>query len=158
MNATAEKQRPIDGQKAVGSIIRQLRTLNSEMQLQQADILMIIAQQPGITVSDLQRKADLSQSAISRNVLALSQWKAPGVAGFNLVETVRDPREPRRNICFLTTTGKAFMTKLVRSIDPDFSIDKDTDARVAVDQFHEQAAKDAAAQRELDKKTVKAKR
>lgn len=158
MSARVDASTETGGLNKVSAVIRLLRSLNSEMQLQQVDVLMIVAQNPGVTVNDIQKKAGLSQSAASRNILALSEWRKAGEPGFNLVESVRDPREPRRSLVFLKPAGKAFITKLVRSIEPSFSIDRDTDARIEVENMHKEAAEAAAAQREKDRVSAKAKR
>jgi DNA-binding MarR family transcriptional regulator len=124
----------------VASVIKLFRALSGDMQMQQADVLLQVVLRPGLTMNDLSKATGLSQSAVSRNVLALSKYYKLGQPGMNLVEAVVDPREPRRRVVFLTTEGKTFVTKLLRNIDPSFSIDKDTDARVEIEKMHEEAA------------------
>ena len=55
------------------------------------------------------------------------------------MEAVIDPREPRRRLIFLTTHGKAFITKLLRNVDAEYSVDKETDARLEIERMHEEA-------------------
>jgi DNA-binding MarR family transcriptional regulator len=108
----------------MANAIRLLRKLSPDMPIQQADILL----------------TGLSQSSISRNVKAMSKYHRLGKPGLNLMEAVIDPREPRRRLVFLTAEGKAFITKLMRTINPDYSIDKETDARLEIERMHEEAA------------------
>ena len=133
-NETTKK----DAVFAVTRIITMLRTLSPGMPMQQADILFQIAIHPGLTMAELVKRTGLSQSSVSRNVAALSKYHRLGEPGLDLVETLNDPRDPRRRLMFLNTNGKTFITKLLRNIDETYSIDRDTDARVAVDQMHEE--------------------
>lgn len=120
--------------------IQLLRQQNAEMPMQQADVLLAIARKPGLTMAELAEECDMAQSSCSRNVAALSEYHRLGKPGLGLVEAVIDPREPRRRAIFLTQKGKVFVTELMRTIDPSFSFDRDTDARVEVKRMHQEAA------------------
>lgn len=111
-------------------LVRMFRTQSSDMPMQQADVLMTVADNPGVAMSDLATQLDLSQASISRNVAALSDLHRKGEAGLGLVEARVDPDDTRRRLLFLTQKGKMFVTLLVRQIDPDFSLDADTDSRL----------------------------
>ncbi|MGV8921653.1 MAG: MarR family winged helix-turn-helix transcriptional regulator [Pseudomonas sp.] len=123
----------------LSGIVRAFRAISADMPMQQADILVTIAQSPGLSMNDICVKTHLSQSSVSRNVAALSEFYKLGTPGLGLVEAVNDPREHRRRIVFLTTKGKTFITRLMRNLDPDFSLDRDTDARAEVERMHEEA-------------------
>lgn len=120
--------------------VQVIRRLSPDMPIQQVGILLSVAQKPGLTMNELVKLTGLSQSSISRNVQAMSKYHRLGKPGLNLMEAVIDPREPRRRLVFLTVEGKTFVTRLMRHLDPDFSIDKDTDARVEIERMHEEAA------------------
>jgi DNA-binding MarR family transcriptional regulator len=124
----------------MANAIRLLRKLSPDMPIQQADILLCVVSKPGLTMNELSKLTGLSQSSISRNVQAMSKYHRLGKPGLNLMEAVIDPREPRRRLVFLTAEGKAFITKLMRTINPDYSIDKETDARLEIERMHEEAA------------------
>ncbi len=124
---------------AVSQVITGLRHLSPDMPMQQADILLQITLTPGLTMAEISKRTGLSQAAVTRNIQALSQYHRLGKPGLNLVEAVIDPRETRRRIIFLTTNGKFFMTKLLRVLDENYSIDKETDARVEIERMHEAA-------------------
>ena len=109
------------------------------MPMQQADVLLAIAAKPGLTMNELSKLTGLSQSSISRNVSAMSKYHRLGKEGLNLVEAVTDPRETRRRLVYLTPHGKMFITKLLRTLDANYSMDKDTDARLDVERIHQEA-------------------
>ena len=121
--------------------IRLLREQQSDMPMQMTDVLLVIARRPGLTMAELSEEVDLAQSSCSRNVATLSEYHRLGKPGLGLVEAIIDPREPRRRAIFLTQKGKVFVTQLMRVLDPDFSFDRDTDARVEVERMHREAAK-----------------
>lgn len=125
--------------RAFSNALALLRSLDSEFPAQRAHVLMQIALQPGMTVAQIGDAVDLSQSAVSRTLLKLQKFERLGVPGLDLIEQVVDPRESRRRLVFLSQNGKTFMTKLLRTLEPDFSFDHDTDARVQVDQLYEEA-------------------
>jgi len=108
------------------------RQLSGEMPMQQADILLTIAGSPGLTMGDVSKATGLSQSSVSRNVAALSTFHRLGQPGMGLVTAEVDPREPRRRVLFLTTTGQVLVTRLMRTYDPNFSLGADIDARLGM--------------------------
>jgi DNA-binding MarR family transcriptional regulator len=114
------------------SFVRLLRLQSGEMPLQQVDVLLSIASKPGISMTEMATAAGLAQSSVSRNVAALSNYHRAGTPGLGFVEAVIDPKEPRRRLLFLTPHGKVFVTRLLRYVDPEFSMGDDTDARASV--------------------------
>lgn len=137
--ATTKTTTTAPGLLSVAGIIRALRTLAPDMPMQMADILLAVAMRPGVTMNDLSKSTGLSQSSISRNVAAMSRLHRLGKPGLDLMEAEIDPREPRRRVIFLTPKGKQFITKLVRQLDPSYSIDTDTDARIELERLEEEA-------------------
>ncbi len=127
------------------TFLRMFRTLAADMPMQQAEVLLQVASYPkGAPMSDLEKRIGISQASVSRNVAALSKFHRLGKPGLNLVEAVIDPREPRKRLVFLTQEGKVFITKLIRTIEADFSIDMTTDAQVEIDRAFEEAQRKAA--------------
>jgi len=113
------------------NFIRLLRVLSAEMQMQQAEILIQIAiNYEGMQMSDIAKKTSLSPGAVSRNVASLSVYNRPDKPGMGLVEVGIDPVDPRRRIASLSQQGKVFITNLMRTIEPSFTIDSVTDAEV----------------------------
>jgi DNA-binding MarR family transcriptional regulator len=142
---TTDERNKRDVARNVSRIVTTLRTLSPDMPMQQADVLMQIALKPGITMAELQKLTSLSQSSVSRNVKALSKFHRLDKPGLDLVEETMDPRDTRRRLIFLTVKGKTFMTKLLRYVDEDYSIDPETDARLTIERMHEEAMKEAPA-------------
>lgn len=132
-----------DAAFVVSRVVNTLRTLSPDMPMQQADILLQIALRPGVTMAEIQKRTGLSQSSVSRNVQALSKFHRLDKPGLDLVEVTIDPRETRRRLIFLTPKGKSFITLLLRNVDEDYSIDRETDARLAIEKMHQEAVKDA---------------
>lgn len=123
----------------MAAMIRLLRSLSADMPMQQADILLSVAQNPGLTMADLTKMTGLSHASVSRNIAALSEYHRLGKPGLNLVEAVTDPRETRRRLIYLTTQGKSLLTKMARQFAPDFSMGADIDARLDIERMHEEA-------------------
>ncbi|ATJ82028.1 MarR family winged helix-turn-helix transcriptional regulator [Halomonas beimenensis] len=86
--------------------LEELREVYSDMQLQTAQVFLIIAMNQGITIKELMRRTGLAQSSCSRNVNLLSDWVKPEVPGHGLVVTSEDPKERRRKVVHLTSKGK----------------------------------------------------
>lgn len=76
-------------------------------------IVLEIAQRPGITMKQLVDASGLAGASISRNLMALGEWHRTDMPGLGLVETVDDPREYRRKIAFLTIKGIKFVSDIV---------------------------------------------
>lgn len=145
---------PNETYNSAQQFIRLLRNQQNEMPMQQADVLLTIARRPGLTMAELAEEVDLAQSSCSRNVAALSDYHRLGKPGLGLVEAVIDPRNPRRRLMYLTQKGKVFVTHLMRTLDPSFSFDRDTDARVEIERMHREAAEKArAAEKEATKRS-----
>lgn len=133
------KQEPSDPGSTSARFVRVLRTISPDMPMQQAEVLIAIANKPGLTMTGLATLTGLSQSSISRNIAAMSKFHRLGKPGLDLVEAVTDPRETRRRLVYLTAKGKMYVTQLFRVFDANYSIDKDTDARLEVIEAHEAA-------------------
>lgn len=92
--------------------IKELRELNSEIQAQAVHLLLEIAIQPDITMSQLCVKTRLSQASCSRNVSLLSLNARHDRPGLGLVKAEEDPRERRRKIVRLTPKGEELIASL----------------------------------------------
>lgn len=142
----------------IQQIVRLFREQQNEMPMQQADVLLTIARRPGLTMAELSEETNLAQSSCSRNVAALSDYHRLGSPGLGLVEAVIDPRNPRRRMMFLTAKGKVFVTHLMRVLDPTFSFDRATDAKVEVEKMHQAAAQKAKQESEGNKTKTRLRR
>ncbi len=88
------------------------RLIYSEMPIQLAMSFMFIANNEGCSVTDVKKALDLSQSAASRLVAALTEWSNLKRPGYGLVVSKADPMEMRRKILRLTPKGNQFFNTL----------------------------------------------
>ncbi|PLP55568.1 MarR family transcriptional regulator [Mesorhizobium loti] len=100
------------------SFIEEFRKLSPNIQAGQIVIFLHIASKPGISLKELERRTGLSSTAVSRNVLALSEWVKKDVPGHNLVETYDDLDDRRNKLVKLKVAGNRIydtLLNLVRS-------------------------------------------
>ncbi len=97
-------------------ILKDQETDDCPMNLQMAATFLAIAQQPGITSSDLSRATGMAQSSVSRNTSSLGKYHRLGKEGLKLIEDADDPRERRRKVYFLTPRGRIALVKMVEVI------------------------------------------
>jgi len=77
-------------------IIEEFRKLNPNIQAGQMVVFLNIMAKPGITMKELERATGLSATAVSRNVMALSEFSKADTPGYDLVESYDDIHD-RRN-------------------------------------------------------------
>ena len=85
-----------------------------EFPLHRAQLLLEVANggQRGRTYGDLEDALSLTNGSVSRSVASLSEVNRHGQAGYRLVETVKDPDQPRRYRVRLTPRGRALLRQL----------------------------------------------
>lgn len=88
-----------------------LRSLDSEFPIQHAISLGIISLNPGLSLTELADKANLTLSTISRIVGALSDHRANG-RPHELIEVRVCESERRRKALFLTPKGESFLKQI----------------------------------------------
>jgi DNA-binding MarR family transcriptional regulator len=100
--------------RVVMGVLDLFSELDSEMPLGQIKALLMvgIAGDNGITMTDLSEKLGIGISTCSRHIGALGSINRYHEAGFKLVEAVEDPLERRRKIITLTFSGQAFIKRL----------------------------------------------
>ena len=126
------------------AFIRMLRILSADMPMQQAEVLLQVALNPkGMQMGDLAKKTSLSPASVSRNISALSVYNRPDKPGMGLIDVNIDPVDPRRRVASLTQKGKVFMTKLMRTLSSDFSMDEITDMEVDIEQQAEKGLRES---------------
>lgn len=80
--------------------------------LHHAQIIVEVARRGHCTFAELEEALTLTNGSVSRSVAALSEVNRFGGKGYNLLETPKDPDEPRRYRVQLSTKGKAFVRQL----------------------------------------------
>ncbi len=88
-----------------------LRSLDSEFPIQHAISLGIISMNPGLSLTELADKTNLTLSTVSRIIGALSDHRANGKP-FGLVDVKVSKTERRKKELYLTKKGKDFLKKI----------------------------------------------
>lgn len=85
-----------------------------EFPLHRAQLFLEVAKsgQQGRTYGDLEDALSLTNGSVSRSVASLSEVNRHGQAGYRLVETIKDPDQPRRYRVRLTPRGRALLRQL----------------------------------------------
>jgi len=102
------------------SAVKAFREQGEYITIQQMEVLYEIALKPAITMQELMHNTGLALSSISRNISALSDWQSVGKPGLGFVETIEDPEERRRKICFLTVKGRGFVNRILGIVYNEF--------------------------------------
>ena len=114
MNATKTPSR-INSTARLNDLFRALeefRKLDPTMPSQTAAIFLYVAVHPGCTMKDVAEALGTSESSVSRNVSALSDWHRLKRPGLGLVTKDYDPYELRRRIINLTPKGQRVLNSL----------------------------------------------
>ncbi|WP_067516938.1 MarR family winged helix-turn-helix transcriptional regulator [Endozoicomonas ascidiicola] len=80
-------------------------------------IYFLVAENEGISMTELEKLSGISQAAISRNVGKLGEIDRNHEAGLGLLKTERDPMERRRLLVYLSAKGKRFFEKTKKILD-----------------------------------------
>ncbi|RXE48376.1 MarR family winged helix-turn-helix transcriptional regulator [Chromohalobacter israelensis] len=108
--ASAYKKAPVG--KAF-QMIQALREAHSDMQIETAQLFMLIAMNPGITMRELRDLSEQPQGKVSRNVALLSEWRTAEEPGLGWVTSQIDPNERRRKVLDLTQQGSDMAKRLI---------------------------------------------
>lgn len=90
----------------------EVRDISPELRIQTLQTLLVIAVNPGISLTDLMTKTKTSQSSCSRHVAHLSDTHWLKKPGLDLVVAKEDPRERRRKFAILTSKGRELTSSL----------------------------------------------
>ena len=85
-----------------------------EFPLHRAQLFLEVAKagQRGCTYGDLEDALNQTNGSVSRGVASLGEVNRHGTTGYRLVETIKDPSQPRRYRVRLTTRGRALLRQL----------------------------------------------
>ena len=75
-------------------------------------IFLVVGERGQVTFQELMEELNLTNSAISRSVMAMGEVHRKGTPGFELLETRKDHREGRRFLVYLSPKGKALYRQL----------------------------------------------
>jgi DNA-binding MarR family transcriptional regulator len=93
-----------------------LRRCHSDMTVQQAMILLHIAENPGVTQRALYEALDANDSVAARTLAVLSNIGMRGVRGLNLVELTINPEDRRERLLTLTPGGRRVIDEIVSDL------------------------------------------
>ena len=97
-------------------LVETFRTVDTVLPAQTAQCFLAVAIRPGLTAQNLAEMTSLSHAAVNRNIRALGKRHRYDKPGFELIETVPDPAETRRQIMFLTPKGQKLATELISAL------------------------------------------
>lgn len=98
--------------------------VNRDLPIQQAILLLAVAEKPGITMPELMQALDMPQGTVSRNVKALSHsvaWQnGVGVPrGYGLLRTMPSVENRQVLAVYLTGRGEALIEGIGRQLGGD---------------------------------------
>lgn len=114
--------------REITQLIRIMETIrkkvHSDLPVQQAHILLTVADHPGITLPEISRQLDMNQGTVSRNVKVLGIYAEPSkdekgkmvVKGHDLVYTQPDLYNRKSLAVFLTKKGEEVVEALASAV------------------------------------------
>jgi DNA-binding MarR family transcriptional regulator len=82
-------------------------------QLHHAQLFVEVARRGRCTYAELEKELNLTNGSVSRSVTALCEVNRNGERGYHLLETYKDPDEPRRYQVRLSTKGQKLLKQLL---------------------------------------------
>lgn len=118
--------------KEISTLLKSMELLRkrvyAELPIQQISILLLVADNPGITLPEIAKKLSMEQASTSRNVKALGTYvdrqsalkdkKAATQKGHQLVRTEPDLYNRRSLACYLTRHGEEVVKQLQKTMAP----------------------------------------
>jgi len=86
------------------------------MPLQYVTAFMLVAVDEGLGVTEYARRADVSQSVMTRHLLDLGASNRHHEAGYGLVQQKPDPLDRRTTRTMLTVKGRALAAKVAHAL------------------------------------------
>lgn len=89
-----------------------MRKFHSDFPPNGLAIFVCIAQDEGVSASDLVHKLGIPKATVSRNLRMLGEQLSPTKKGINLIRLEHDPKDYRVRRGYLTDKGREFLTEL----------------------------------------------
>lgn len=99
--------------RSVALILNEFRKVHPEIGTQQCMTLLAIAEEPGLTVTELSRKTGITLAAMSRHIETLGPHRPSKQVGWGLVADDAHPTDRRRKVITLTAQG----WRIIRSLE-----------------------------------------
>lgn len=94
--------------------------LSKDVPMSQISVLLLVAVHDGITQAEIQKKLNMLQGSLSRNVRQLAEYYGEdrqNLKGYGLIEARPDLYDRKRNFLSLTTRGKILMNKIMEVLN-----------------------------------------
>lgn len=92
------------------------RAEGTELSIEQAQLLVLVALNEGASLRDLQEKTQWRMSTMSRYLLDLGARNRKMEPGFGLIDSRQSPLELRRNEYRLTPKGREVLSRVLRQL------------------------------------------
>ena len=92
--------------------VSMFREMDADLPLTTVAVFLTVVKNENMTMKEMSKFLNISQSSCSRNVAYLSQYHRLHKPGLNLLVSREDPMERRRKIVRLTSKGRRFVEKL----------------------------------------------
>lgn len=109
---------------ALTAALELFRELKPEMPIQLPLVFLIVAQHKGISSARLCQLTGLSQSSMSRNLIALSKEGSKGEPGLGLIVKTIDPTNPRAHSTYLTKAGRVMAARIAEVLAKGLKVRK----------------------------------
>ena len=94
------------------TLTKYLRSLDRSMTMFQIEAFLIVAEDPGITMRDVEERMGVANATTSRNINYWCKWRRYETPGMDFLSIDPDPRDRRYKIVTVTPKGEAFLAKV----------------------------------------------
>lgn len=98
------------------AVLDVVRDVNPEMPAQTLQALVLVALEPNISMSDLEKRLGVSSAATSRIIARLSEWERHEVPGRNWLEQRMNPLDRRYRVVELKPKGMTLMKRIAAAL------------------------------------------
>jgi DNA-binding MarR family transcriptional regulator len=98
-------------------VIETIRGVDIDMPIQTAATFLIIAENEGCTLADIQTRLGMASSTASRNVASLGERHRLGKPGYDLIIAKPDLQDRRRRLHYLTAKGRVILRQIIDAVE-----------------------------------------
>lgn len=101
---------------SIKQVVRTFREVYPDFPMPMVLVFLEVAQQDGVTVSQVQKSTGLSQASASRHCRALTKNRTAKTEGLDIAQWIDNPQDLRSQLLILNDKGKALANKLEEAI------------------------------------------
>lgn len=104
---------------ALNELLDLFRTIDPDIQANHIQVFLVVAAHggaEGISMQEIEKRVDQSQSAVSRNVAMFTDWTRLRTPGPGLVQRTEDLMNRRQKLVRLTPLGERFAAKVLAAL------------------------------------------